>query len=335
MSNLSLSEIQKRPGRIEILLSKLAKNDVFETINGKIKASLLYWYPKNKSVVVFDPSDKKLFKLAQHALQKATSVSDKFTIVSKTQLSKYASLSELIKTAEFGGKGVGGGLVAESKAIKLLTESLEDSIKKNQGPISVSMRGYTVTDIVGIEKTAGTPKSDFHLFNSDKTPVIWISHKDGRGAKDFQQWGGISARIEPSIYNHPETQKFLEDLKKVYPNGVGAEPGQPPTVYRSIIDARLKFMSIYGNKYYTASLGPQNVSILLQGPPSFVSKGGNVFAFAANNIHYNGDSMDTTPFEPVFMAIRKGDRNDAGIKATRIVISPIAGRKAVEFLPLL
>ena len=116
---------------------------------------------------------------------------------------------------------------------------------------------------------------------------------------------------------------------------MGAEPGQPSTVYRSIRDAKLKFMSIYGNEYYTAKLGPQNVSILLQGPPSLVSKGRNVFAFAANNIHYNGESMDATQFEPVFMAIRKGDRNDAGIKATRIVISPIAGRKAVEFLPLL
>lgn len=284
--------------------------------------------------MVFDPSDKKQFKLAQQALEKASSIGNKFTIVSRTQLSKYASLSELIKTAEFGGKGAGGGLLAESKAIKLLTESLEDSIKKNLGPISISMNGYTVTDVVGIEKTAGTPKSDFHLINSDKTPVIWISHKDGRGAKDFQQWGGISARIEPNIHNNPETQKFIEDLRKAYPNGVGAEAGQPAAVYRSIRDSKLKFMSVYGNEYYTAKLGPQNVSILLQGPPRFVSRGNNIFVFDANNIHFNGESMDATQFEPVFMAIRKGDRNDAGIKGTRIVISPIAGRKAVEFLPL-
>jgi hypothetical protein len=31
------------------------------------------------------------------------------------------------------------------------------------------------------------------------------------------------------------------------------------------------------------------------------------------------------------MAIYKGDRSDAGVKGTRIVIMPIQGRKATEF----
>jgi len=31
------------------------------------------------------------------------------------------------------------------------------------------------------------------------------------------------------------------------------------------------------------------------------------------------------------MAIYKGDRSDAGVKGTRIVISPIQGRKGKEF----
>ena len=32
------------------------------------------------------------------------------------------------------------------------------------------------------------------------------------------------------------------------------------------------------------------------------------------------------------MAIYKGDRSDAGIKGTRVVIMPILGRKAKEFI---
>ena len=50
----------------------------------------------------------------------------------------------------------------------------------------------------------------------------------------------------------------------------------------------------------------------------------------ANHVHYNGDVI-TGDFEPVLMAIHKGDRSDAGIKKTRIVISPIGGRKGTEF----
>lgn len=332
MSTLSVSEIQKRDGRIEILLNKLVKNDEFETTHGKIKASLLYWYPRGKSVVVFDPSEKKQFAAAQKALGNATSA-DKFQVVSKTQLSKFATLSELVKTPEFGGKGAGASLGAESRAIEGMKQSLEVAIKENKGPITVAVKNTRVSDIVGVEKTAGTPKSDFHLLDSEGKPVIWISHKDGRGAKDFQQWGGISERIEPEINRHPETQKFIEDLRKAYPNGVGAEPGQPKSLYRKIHDSKLKFMTIYGNQFFAAHLGPQNVSVLLQGPPG-LRKAGNIYVFTANHVHYNGDSMDMTEFEPVFMAIYKGDRNDAGIKGTRIVISPIAGRKAVEFPPL-
>jgi hypothetical protein len=47
-------------------------------------------------------------------------------------------------------------------------------------------------------------------------------------------------------------------------------------------------------------------------------------------VHYNGDAI-IGDFEPVLMAIHKGDRSDAGIKKTRIVISPIGGRKGKEF----
>lgn len=333
MSKLSVSEIQKRDGRIEILLDKLAKNDVFETSRGKIKASLLYWYPRGKSVVVLDPSDKAQFKEAQKILNNANS-SDKFHIVSGTQLAKFASLTELIKTPEFGGRGIGGGVVAESRALKALTTDLESSIQENKGPIGISIKNDLIPDVVGLQKTPGTPKSDFHFIDSSGKPVIWISHKDGRSAKDFQQWGGISERKEPNINRHRETQKFIDDLKNAYPNGVGAESSQPKSLYRKIIDDKLKMMSIYGNEYFTARYGPQNVTILLQGPPGLKKLSLGRYRLVANHVHVNGESMDRTEFEPVFMAIHKGDRNDAGLKATRVVISPIAGRNAVEFPPL-
>jgi hypothetical protein len=89
-------------------------------------------------------------------------------------------------------------------------------------------------------------------------------------------------------------------------------------------------LSVYGNQYTSNKLGAQNVSVLLQGPVG-IKGSGNFYTFTANHVHFNGDSVDSGGFEPVLMAIYKGDRSDAGVKGTRIVISPISGRKGTEF----
>lgn len=328
MATLSVSEIQKRTGRIEILLGKLAKNDTFETTKGNFKANQLYHY-KNKTLVkVYSPANKGEFMLAQKALDSASSA-DSFWIGSSTSKTHGVPLNQIVKTAEFGGKGAGGSLQAEEKAIGQMREAIEEAIKINRGPITVRVGTTLVKDIVGVEKTNGTPKSDFHLIDASGKPVIWISHKDGRGPRDFQQWGGISQRSEPTIFSHPETQKFINDLKKMYPDGL------PPatTLYRKIKDNNLKMLSVYGNQFQSKKLGEQNVSVLLQGPVG-LSRAGSNFVFTANHVHFNGDSVDDGGFEPVLMAIYKGDRSDAGVKGTRIVISPIEGRKGKEFPPV-
>ena len=49
-----------------------------------------------------------------------------------------------------------------------------------------------------------------------------------------------------------------------------------------------------------------------------------------NELATNLTSFWAAP-ESVLMAIYKGDRSDAGVKGTRIVISPIGGRKGVSF----
>ena len=330
MSTLSLSGIQERAGRIEILLNKLTKNDEFETAAGKIKASLLIWYPKNKAAIVFDLSDKKVFKQAAKALEQASSTNDKFSIANKKQPEKSVPISKLVKTVEFGGKGAGAGLRAESAAMALLSEALENAIKENKGPISIKTSKGVIHDIVGVEKTPGTPKSDFHLIDSSNTPVIWISHKDGSSPKDVQQWGGISERVEPEINHHPETQKFIEDLKSAYPKGVGMEPDQPKSLYRKIKDSKIKFMSVYGQEFSSGHLGIQNITVLLQGDPG-LKRSGSFYSLTASHVHYNGESFDGTPYEAVFMAVHKGDRSDASIPGTRLTISAIGGRKAVEF----
>jgi hypothetical protein len=57
-----------------------------------------------------------------------------------------------------------------------------------------------------------------------------------------------------------------------------------------------------------------------------LTKAGSYYKISATHTHTNGDKMEGD-YEPVFMAIYKGDRSDFGIKGTRVVIAPIGSRK--------
>lgn len=325
MANLSLAEIRKRPGRIETLVSKLVDGSSFELTGSKnFKANSIRVYEKKSMITAFTPKkkDDAQFKEAIKFLTSKATASQKIIL---SDGKKEEPLSSLVKNHEFGGKGAGGSLQAEETAIKQTREAIEEAIKKNKGPISIKCGTKIYPNIVGVEKTNGTPKSDFHLIDNTGDAVIWISHKDGARAKDFQQWGGISERKEPKIFHHKETQEFIKDLKRVYPGGL------PPatTLYRHINDNGLKMLSVYGNEY-GGKLGEQNVTVLLQGPVDLRKIGTN-YSLNSNHVHYNGDSVDGDGYDPVLMAIFKGDRSDAGVKGTRIVISPVGGRKGVEF----
>jgi hypothetical protein len=229
-------------------------------------------------------------------------------------------MNSLGKTKEFGGRGAGSGTTKEDMQLNSLKEQLNNikiEINNDSVPILVGTILYDAFDVL---TTPGTPKSDFHIIDTSTTEIVWISHKDGKLPKDFQQWGGISQRSEPEIFAHPEVQKFIADLKRAYPDGLP----RATTLYRKIIDKKLKMISVYGNQYENSE-GRQNVSIMIQGPVK-LEKVGSAYEFVSNIIHLNGEDM-TGGFEPVLTAIYKGDRSDAGVKGTRIVIMPIAGRK--------
>jgi hypothetical protein len=322
MAYLSLAELKKRPGRIETLVSKLARNDIFETNKGKLKANQLVHY---KGKELFKVYSKDVKNAGGRALNSA-STTDIFYIKSSTN-SVLIKLTELIKSGEFGGKGEGGGLVAESRAISQLQISLQKAIKENGGPITVSVGNKKYKNIIDVVKTNGVPKSDFHLVDTTGKAVIWCSHKDGSTAKDFQQWGGVSEKSEPIINKHKEVQKFINDIKLMFPHGL--KDSVDKTLYRKIKDPKLKMLSVYGNQF-GSTMGEQNVTVLLQGDIGF-AKTGAFYIFTSAHSTPNGASVDQNGYEPVLMAINKGDRSDAGIPGVRLVISPVGGRKGKEF----
>lgn len=323
MAFLSIAELKKRPGRIEILVSKLAKNDVFETSKGKLKADQLVHYKGKELFKVYNAKD--LLVGGIRAINNS-SAADSFYIKSSKNTT-LIKLTELIKSGEFGGKGAGGGLVAESRAITQLQSSLLKAIKENGGPITVSVGNKKYKNIIDVVKTNGVPKSDFHLVDITGKDVIWCSHKDGSTAKDFQQWGGVSEKAEPVINKHEEVQKFINDIKQMFPRGL--KDSADKTLYKKIKDVKLKMMSVYGDQFGSA-MGEQNVTVLLQGEVGF-TKVGTSYIFTSAHSNPNGASVDQNGYEPVLMAINKGDRSDAGLPGVRLVISPIGGRKGKEF----
>lgn len=322
MANLAGNQLYKHDWRVAIFIKKYLSEIPFDLVGGnKIK------FVSDKTVV--------------EALTKKIPTS-RLPLLGHD--GKSYAFKDLLKTPEFGGRTIDNLPTArENEQLSALRRQIDQAkIQQCSSTINLLVDGksYAVSQAVS---TPGTPKSDFHLVDNDGNEVVWISHKAGKSPTDFQQWGGVSKSREPNIFSHPETQAFINDLKSDFPIGLPRRT----SVFRRIKDSRLKMMSVYGNKFQSAPLGRQNVSMVAQGNLRLKPHGARrCYEITANQVHCNGETMtgDYDPvllaankldvdYDPVFMATYKGDRSDAGIKGTRIVIAPIGGRKATEYQP--
>lgn len=305
MTQLSASELRKYDWRPEIFIRKLQDNSPFEVKGGK---KVILIPPKGVEKTLRNGSSKDLNDL----------------LFGDTNGNTF-KLTDFVKNKDFGGRGEGSGTAKEDMALKSLREQIA-AAKKELGqvtiPIKIDNKTYNVCDVVS---TPGTPKSDFHLIDLDGKEIAWISHKDGKTEKDFQQWGGVSQTKEPKLYNHPEVQKFIKDIKTLYSEGLP----NATTLARKITDEKLKMMSVYGNEY-GRTFSRQNTTLMLQGSIKLEKKS-NDYAITAYHTHVNGDKM-IGGYDPVFMAIYKGDRSDFGIRGTRIVIAPAGCRKVTSVI---
>ena len=305
MAQLSAAELRKYSWRPEVFIKKIQDKSPFEIFGGK-KVTLLA--PASVITTLRSGSNSEL-----NALRIADIEGNLY------------KLSDFVKNKEFGGKGEGSGTIKEDRALASLREQINKA-KTDTGKATIQIKiGNTTYDVFDVVSTPGTPKSDFHLIDNDGKEVAWISHKDGSRAKDFQQWGGVSQSKEPTIYSDRETQAFINDIKKKCPNGLP----NATTVARKIKEKRLKMLSVYGNEY-GKRYSRQNVTLMLQGDIK-LSKSGSYYIITATHTHLNGEDM-TNDYEPVFMAIYKGDRSDFGIRGTRVVIAPLGCRKITEFI---
>ena len=248
------------------------------------------------------------------------------SIVFPTTLNGQVRLTQLFKDSAFSGRSQ-NTTAAEDAEVRSIRTKLEQ-IKNRIGSDFVTLKiGKNFYQVVNVESTPGTPKSDFHFRDVAGRMVGFVSHKDGATATAIQQWGGITVRGEPILAAHPETQAFVATCQAKF----GNQMPRATTVARRIQDNRLKMQAVYGNGY-GGPYSTQNVDLLLQGTVNITRSGAGKYKLVASSqTHSNGDPIGGS-YEPVFMCIYKGDRDNYGIKGARMAISGKGGRSIKEYV---
>jgi hypothetical protein len=210
-------------------------------------------------------------------------------------------------------------------------------LKKDHGQVRilVSDKFYqkshaNVVVVEKFDKVDGVPKADFKIVDIDSEPFIFISHKDGKSAKDFQQYGGIS---DSKILNHPEVVAFLEKMRAINTDfSLLPVGGREFSVM--IKDPTLAAMSMFGADT-AAGFGINNVHLVMQGDitldPVKTDQGEGCYTLGASghvilNPALTGNRLalsNSDPYWPtLFVSYRAGKGGTLGFKDARFGIWP-------------
>ena len=309
MAGLSPAELQKR-NNFSLFRSRIAGRGDFTLVEG------------NGRKVKIDPAVANTLRSIEDLAQYQQGQS----IVFPTTLRGQVRLTQLYKDSIFSGR-TQNTTAAEDAEVSSIRRMLEN-IKNKTGSDFVTLKiGKNFYQVVNVESTPGTPKSDFHFRDVNGNMVGFVSHKDGATATAIQQWGGITVRGEPMLAAHPETQAFVATCQAKF----GNQMPRATTVARRITDNRLKMQAVYGNGF-GGPFGIQNVDVLLQGTVNISKVDASRYKLTASaQTHSNGDPIGGA-YEPVFMCIYKGDRANYGINDARMVISGRGGRSIKEYV---
>lgn len=265
---------------------------------------------------------------------------DKIEKYCKNNGLKYSRHSKKIKKCSIGGAYIQKTLVIlkgnkrdnrtvhEDRNVDAINRRLIE-IMSRDGTNYVRIKiGNESFDVSSCEKFVGRthkskyglqydPKCDFYLKDVDGNPLVFISHKNGTKARDFQNWAGISEKGSTRVYSHKSTQRFIEALRMKYPGGM--EKGCRALAMKiASEDSEITLMSVYGEDYGKEK-GWNNVHLVLQGEVTIVGSKDN-YSLMASHVLTNG-TIPTGGYEPVFMARYVGDR-DNFVKYCRAGIFP-------------
>ena len=260
-------------------------------------------------------------------------------------------------------KPTSAGDAAEKRTLTL-TQNLLEQLKEVAGvgrggnsSFNITVPGLgPINGISGIRKVTTRPlgreaKADFALIDKRGKEILYVSHKQGKTASAFQQYGGVSEKSgtpgNPGlIMDDPEVQQFFDDLYTFYEDdkmGLKQYSNNPfgngrlnKRIYRYLGDPTLISRSVYGPDF-GRPFGPDNVHLLGQGEFIFtpiVSPDGDItFQLTFSGpMEINGVTTPFTernnPYRAIIMARytsgRKVVSRRGDIPGVRCVIAPAA-----------
>jgi hypothetical protein len=298
---LSFGDLKKYGGpRLKVLHDKIEKGESFLGMNDK---EYVLSFVNDEYATLFANQD--IDGIAQIGAPRINS----FPFF-EDENGNSVTIGDLLKAPEFGGKGQGSGTTKEDLALAGINSALQEL---GAIDLKLSPNGNVYKGIVKASTVPGTPKADFTL-DTEKGPVIFISHKDGSKPTDFQQYGGFTGLME-----EPEIKAFIEDVSKLT-NG-SLEPKQ--SFKRALKGEEIKLKAIYGLEQSTENFNINNCQVVYQGNVKFVKQPDNSYLVESNHTLLNPE-LPTGGYEPIlYVSYRKG-RNSAGLLNCRFGIYPTA-----------
>ena len=313
---LKITDLRKDDNRVLMFLKKIKENEPFATVTkGEVKIPTSQY----DEVETFMKADGTV---PARGSNMTVSTSNGNLVIPK----------DFLKTGDFGGRGAGSGTNAETLAMNNFNESLNAILKKEGVPqITLRINGRTVK-CAQMVKTEGKyqgyePKSDMTITDIKGNPTAYISHKAGRTAKDYQQYGGLSDKALPTkMRGNAAVKKFMQDINKERPEGLKSGD----SFYRPLTgpaDSKLIYMMMYGPEY-GGRPGISNVDEFHLGNMSLSGRGEGPYTIESNHKGTNGD-LPTGEFEGVLFIrfqARRGDARAAGevVKNARVGVFPMA-----------
>ena len=236
-------------------------------------------------------------------------------------------------------------------------DTLSDKLSNDEGVVlKIAGQNYIVF-FATLAKQTGAPKADITLNGwktkdyskldpkiraGDKPPVVWISHKKGTTANDFQNWGGISERTERKIASKKATKDFVEKITET----LAENPAKQGDLYTmDITDHEIKYLSVFGRDWRRGAqnYGPNNVNLVIQGNVDLVFTGNYdqslkrpIYKIKANHVIENFGTVgnfytfdnQTSDYNAVFAMRYASDRSNAKLPNARLGIYPQGWRQA-------
>jgi len=281
MSSLNPKALFKYDWRLEKFLHNYKNSKPFTTVDGNI--------------ALLEYSNVTYNNLSNRIPQKLLDVNGNLI-----------SLSSLLKTEEFGGRGSNNGCYIEKQTILSIKKKIKD---KNIKRIKVGDNFYNISDI---ENTFGTPKSDFHFTcASTNKPVCFISHKAGDTVRHFQQWSGMI-----DFQGHEEVRAFVETIR----DNVNIVRDDRIRLWRNIECKDLQQLAVFGKDSVKSNeFGINNVNCVVQGSIDFNKHKDGYHELTGSNIFYNIDDLPED-YKPKLFVRYTRDRSSFGIDNVRFMI---------------